>query len=272
MIDERFLAGKINLHTHTYRCKHGSGTVADYCKAAMEQGLTTLGFSEHVPFPDGTHDRSRMDQKELPEYRADIEQAKKDHPDLLILAGLELEYAPSVMSMDYYRELKERLKLDYCIGGTHFITDDDGTPAVWKIAFDFTTPEEHILRYIRSNIHFLEIGQGLLDYMVHPDFCMMGTNDWTANIQAAFRDLAQASNAFGIPLEINSYGLRKGENAHYPWRPFWEIAAEENVKCVIGADAHRPEDVCGRMDDCFALAEELGLQIVTKEIVRKLTD
>ena len=270
MTDEKYLAGKINLHTHTYRCNHAEGTVEDYCRAAVELGVTTLGFSEHMPFPGGEHGGSRMKMEELPLYRAEVEQAKSFSPDLLVLAGLELEYAPAVMSMEFYRELKEKLALDYCIGGTHFVTDDDGSPAVWKLLFSGDTPEKHILRYIKSNIHFLEIASDLLDYMVHPDFCMMGTNAWTPDIRAAFRDLAQASNTFGVPLEINAYGLRKGEKAHYPWLPFWEIAAEENVKCVIGADAHRPQDVCGRIDDCVALAEKLGLQIVTKEIIQKL--
>lgn len=269
MTNEKNLTDRINLHTHTYRCNHGEGNVNDYCKAALEHKLSVLGFSEHIPFPDGSHDRSRMRQDELVEYRADIECAKNDFPDLTILAGLELEYAPACMSINYYRELKEKLALDYCLGGTHFITDDDGTPAVWKLSGDSKTQEKYILRYIKSNIHFLETGCGLLDYLVHPDFCMLGTSAWTPDMRAAFRDLAQASNTFGIPLEINAYGLRKGPQARYPWRPFWEIAASENVRCVIGADAHRPQDVWGRMDDCFALAKELGLQIVTEEIVKK---
>ena len=29
-----------NYHTHTYRCKHAVGDVDEYCRAALEQGLT----------------------------------------------------------------------------------------------------------------------------------------------------------------------------------------------------------------------------------------
>ena len=41
-----------NFHTHTYRCKHAAGDVADYCKAAVGFGMKTLGFSDHSALPD----------------------------------------------------------------------------------------------------------------------------------------------------------------------------------------------------------------------------
>ena len=41
-----------NLHTHTYRCKHAEGDVNDYCREAAKAGLSIVGISDHVPFPD----------------------------------------------------------------------------------------------------------------------------------------------------------------------------------------------------------------------------
>ena len=38
---------KVNLHTHTYYCRHGSGNAADYMVWAEKAGLQVLGFSEH---------------------------------------------------------------------------------------------------------------------------------------------------------------------------------------------------------------------------------
>ena len=46
---------RVNLHTHTYRCKHASGTVDDYCREAVKAGISILGFAEHTPFPDGEY-------------------------------------------------------------------------------------------------------------------------------------------------------------------------------------------------------------------------
>jgi histidinol-phosphatase (PHP family) len=53
-----------NWHTHTARCKHASGSVADYCAAAVAQGLADLGISDHPPFADGRWQSVRMDISE----------------------------------------------------------------------------------------------------------------------------------------------------------------------------------------------------------------
>ena len=51
----------VNLHCHTALCKHAEGTVRDYCRKAVEQGLKILGFAEHSPFPDNRYGNTRMD-------------------------------------------------------------------------------------------------------------------------------------------------------------------------------------------------------------------
>ena len=35
---------QVNLHCHTYLCKHATGTVREYCEQAVKQGLKVLGF------------------------------------------------------------------------------------------------------------------------------------------------------------------------------------------------------------------------------------
>ena len=43
---------KFNLHTHTARCGHAEGLDIQYIHSAINAGLTTLGFSEHIPYPE----------------------------------------------------------------------------------------------------------------------------------------------------------------------------------------------------------------------------
>ena len=58
---------KVNLHTHSFYCKHGSGTIADYVEQARKDGLKLLGFSEHCPLPDREYQKgNRMDYEDLP--------------------------------------------------------------------------------------------------------------------------------------------------------------------------------------------------------------
>ena len=46
------MKNKVNFHTHTYRCKHAVGNEEDYVIEAINQNLTTLGMSDHGPYPD----------------------------------------------------------------------------------------------------------------------------------------------------------------------------------------------------------------------------
>ena len=41
---------KTNWHTHTSRCGHAVGTDEEYVQAAIQGGLTTLGFSDHAAY------------------------------------------------------------------------------------------------------------------------------------------------------------------------------------------------------------------------------
>ena len=40
-----------NYHTHTWRCRHASGTERDYIENAIDHGIRILGFSDHTPYP-----------------------------------------------------------------------------------------------------------------------------------------------------------------------------------------------------------------------------
>lgn len=43
---------KFNLHTHTFRCGHASGTDDQMVLSAIEAGFELLGFSDHMPYPE----------------------------------------------------------------------------------------------------------------------------------------------------------------------------------------------------------------------------
>ncbi|MCK5198693.1 MAG: hypothetical protein KAR21_10100, partial [Spirochaetales bacterium] len=68
-----------NFHSHTWRCKHATGTVKDYVDAAISAVGATgrspllhespiLGISDHTPLPDNRWSHVRMDMSELDAY------------------------------------------------------------------------------------------------------------------------------------------------------------------------------------------------------------
>ena len=114
-----------NLHTHTARCHHATGTEQEYAEAALEAGLKVLGFSDHTPyfFPGDYYSRMRMYPEELDGYVASVRRLQKEYADRLeIPLGLEVEYYPSL-----FPELLPRLRdagIEYMLLGQHWNKDE----------------------------------------------------------------------------------------------------------------------------------------------------
>ena len=64
-----------NYHTHTKLCKHAIGEMEEYVVKAIENGFKTLGFSDHIPYPDNPFD-DRMDMEELDYYLNEFKRLK----------------------------------------------------------------------------------------------------------------------------------------------------------------------------------------------------
>lgn len=264
---------QVNLHCHTALCKHAEGSVRDYCRKAVEQGLKILGFAEHSAFPDNRYGNTRMEYGQLEFYRQEIEAARGEFPELIILAGLEVDFDPE-FPLDFYRtELKERLSLDFLAAGVHFVHDAAG-----KCIFAGSNGHHSVetVRLFTEKTVFL-IRSGLFDFITHPDMVAGSIDRWTPEVKSLFSEVIRASAECGVPLEINAYGMRKAEIRYpeeirhpYPWLPVWQLAAEASIPCVIGSDAHCPDDVYGNLSDLFSFAEKLGISCINNRIAEKI--
>ena len=264
---------EVNLHTHTYFCKHASGTVADYCRAALDAGLAVLGMSDHSPFPDDRRITSRMRFDQMVEYLAMIAAARREFHDLTILAGLEVDVDRDFPREFYRDELQKRFGLDYLAVGVHFAQTPDGEAHYIhpERRFDLDT----IRLFVEKNVEMIK--WGIFDFVAHPDIWCMSLDRWTPEVEEIARRIPAAAARTGVPLEINAYGLRKpegdyadGRRSQYPLDAFWRMASEYPITCVIGSDAHRPEDVYGNSDDAYAIAEKYRIPCVNAELARKI--
>ena len=243
---------KANYHTHTQRCRHAGGSEEDYVRAALDAGLSILGFSDHAPFPD--HDYGyRMPYDELGPYFSAVERLAKAHDsDIIIRKGLEIEYAPRYMP--YYEQLFDHWKVDYLLLGEHFYADSSGEIRFISQAQD----TEANVCYACAIAEALKTG--LFSMVAHPDLFAMNFFAWDKNCDAACDIILDAAAQSGAVLEYNANGYRRGIHDYpdegrymYPHKKFWEEAARAGLPVIIGADCHDPAQV---WDECMPRARE----------------
>jgi len=236
-------------HTHTYRCGHAEGTDEEFVQAAIQAGIKTLGFSDHIFLP-GVHDPySRGDYEMLGDYVSSIRSLKAKYArDIKIHLGFESEYFPAFDA--YYRRLLKDGIVEYLILGHHFLYENG------RIAFYYgmcKTPSQ-IKEYADGVVRGMETG--LFKYVAHPDLFMAGYRGGRLDpdIREVILKICEASKRLDIPLEINLGSMRFRGLFHdgfemrylYPYEPFWEVAGEMGCKVLIGVDAHHPNELLGK--------------------------
>lgn len=239
-------------HTHTFRCQHAEGEVVDFVRAAAAAGLERLGAADHTPLPDGRWAGVRMRLDELPAYEAAVRAARDAVPGVRVLQGMECDIAPEYL--DWYRDTYLARGYDYLIASVHFLTNAAGEASGFGCSGDPVALRDYVRRVT------LAAESGHFAFIAHPDNIVARDRAWNPDAAAFAHDICAVSAAHGLPLELNSLGLR--DDRGYPWRPFWEIVAEHGCSAVASSDAHRPEHAARGLDAMAALADELGIALV----------
>jgi len=244
-----------NYHTHTIRCEHAVGSDKEYVEAAISRGMKILGFADHVPYkyPLEPEHGIRMREQVLEEYVDSVRMLKKEYAhDIEIYLGLEAEYFPDYFEtfMNYVKEYD----IEYLLLGQHFLGNGIGELHVNQL----DNNPEFLQRYCRQTAEAIETGT--FSYFAHPDIIRsMGQPEL---YEREMRKLCQTAKRCNVPVEINLLGIR--ENRQYPNDAFWKVAGEEGCQVILGADAHKPEDV-GRPEDidkAYKLVEKYHLNLI----------
>ncbi len=244
-----------NYHAHTWRCLHAYGTEREYIDAALEMGIRTFGFSDHIPCPfrGGYVSRIRMTMQQAAEYAACIRELRKEYAGRIrLLLGFEAEYIT-----DFYEEqmrMCHEIGCDYLIMGQHFLRSEElgpytGTP---------TDDENRIREYVDTVIEGMRTGS--YRYLAHPD--LMNYQGLDSVYEWEMGRLCRELKKLGIPLEINVLGV--GEGKFYPAEKFWKLAGEEGNEVILGLDAHCVDHIKDRSSyyKCLDLVEKYHLHLL----------
>jgi len=246
-----------NLHTHTKRCNHASGTERDYIEAAIAGGIKCLGFADHAPykFKEGHNSGFRMKPEEHFDYCDSLTALREEYKDRIeIKIGYEAEYYPDLF--DEFMKTMLDSPVEYLILGQHFLENEYSGIYSGKARDDEGILKAYVDQVIEG------IATGYFSYIAHPDLCyFIGS---PAIYDKHYSRLIESAKCRHIPLEINSLGILG--NRHYPNERFWQLCGEIGADVCFGSDAHSPDAVFS------AVSLEKAEQLIEKYDLRFIPD
>jgi len=250
---------KVDLHNHTYLCKHALGIMEDYVKKAIKEDIDVFGFSDHNPMNyDKKH---RMENKYQVDYIDSFQKVKREFDSKIkLLFAYEFDYLDYGMNRDLLKD-----DVDYLIGSVHFINDflvDDPKMikqyAKGKNLFKDKEPTvlwENYFEQIRKMAN-----TGYFNIVGHLDLVKILTLEDSPkkDVRLIAKDALKAIKKSGMAVEINASGLRKSVKDTYPSKLLLEEVYSYDIPITFGSDAHAPEHVGYKKNYCEKLAKKIG--------------
>ncbi len=262
-----------NYHTHTYRCGHAVGQDEEYVQVALGMGLCELGFSDHAMYPDYNEPGIRGTYSLNAGYFESVRALKEKYRGRIkILLGYEAEcYEPYLV---YLRTLLATGQVDYLMLGNHSSMNEKHQIYA---RYGRATTANNLHLYGETACRGLRTG--MYSAFVHPDLFLSEVPEFDLDCRNVSRELIKTAMECDVPLEINVGGIRSGKKRIgdqlrwcYPVYQFFEMAAKMGAKCIIGLDAHAPEQLAAPAADAEAVrfARQLGLQVIDRLPLKKV--
>ena len=257
------MQGLMDLHTHTARCQHATGTLEEYVERAQALGIRHFGFSDHSHWMlHSIGKRYAMLASELDDYVADVRRLQEkynrdDAQAFRVLLGMEMDFIPA--RLDEARRIIRQYDWDYLIGSVHNIGCEEiqqaDTYSQWRI--------DDV-----CELYFHQLGEMIrerfCDVIAHLDLPKkMGwrpQRSLLSYVEPLIPDLL----ANDITVEINTSGLDNPAQAFMPGWDTVEALASSGVTLTLGSDAHAPHHVGRHFDLALAGMRKAGV----KELVR----
>jgi len=243
---------RVDLHNHTTRCNHATGTMDEYIQKAIDLGIDIYGFTDHAPMD--FEPEYRMDINQIIQYENEVLNLKEKYKNKIdILLGYEVDF----MSNPKYMESKIlNSNVDYLIGSVHFL-DNWGfdNPAFLK-EYENQNIDDIWINYFKTiedmakTSYFNIVGHldliKIFKYLPNKDIKSIAYN--------ALKQIKKSNMA----LEINSAGLRKPIKEQYPSKELLELAFELDIDITFSSDAHSIDQIGFKYEEVTKLAKKVG--------------
>ncbi|WLE98571.1 MAG: histidinol-phosphatase [Candidatus Electrothrix communis] len=245
-------------HVHTRFCNHAVEEMEEYVTAAIDKGLRSLTFLEHLECGLSYDPRIWLTPEVFQQYFQEGERLQGKYADrITVRLGAEIGYNPA--AVDELLAMLAAFPFAHRGLSCHFYFDGNEhlnmlsrrTDHIKKIAAFGT---EKIL-----DTYFSNLIQGCQDIpcdkLCHLDAALRHNAPvLTAHHHALIKELFAVMLEKNIALEVNTSGYELRPHP-YPAFALIQQARQLGIPLIIGSDAHRPEQV-GRFFE--RVAEELG--------------
>jgi len=259
-------------HVHTeWSWDAPAGSMQRSCEQALQLGLPTIAFTEHVDYTVWTvamdelepdHDLAQFvdEGKFTPPgfdgagYLAAIQECRDRFPDLRILSGLELG------EPHWYTEAVEKVlavgEFERVLGSLHSLPDRGGHAEPTGL-YGHRDPGEVVRSYL-GEVAVLVSSSQPFEVLAHIDYPVRSWPDSAApfephDFEEEFRHALRLTADSGRALEINTC-VPLGA----PILQWWHDEGGQAV--TFGSDAHDPERIAHGFRDAAQMAEAYGFR------------
>ncbi len=244
------------LHCHTTFCD-GKNTPEEMVVAAIEKGLSRIGFSGHATSPRGLS--YAMSPERSVAYVAEIQALKGKYADRIeVLCGIERDlYSPFVPE-----------GLDYVIGSVHYIK-------AAKTYYPVDSSAEELAQCCREGFGgdayamceayyaaYTQLAEMKPDIVGHIDLVTKYIEVDPLFDMSHPRYLAAAFGAIdallptGSIFEINTGAMSRGyRTSPYPAPALLDYIKKNGGRVLLTGDSHAADTLCYRFEDCKHLTD-----------------
>lgn len=262
------------LHTHNNELRFdGRASAREMITAAQDKGFTTIGVTNHLIMHKNLH----FDAAKEPMFFYDFNKAESAymrHIEILenlksdfkinIKIGFETDFFQDKEWRNYFEKMITRLPVDYLIGASHFLKNEDESFIIniYHLKYLTTPLEAEVLKnYVINHLKNIEqaIRSGYFSFMAHLDYCTIFNLAEDSSYDVYKLKIIDALKETGTPFEINTSGYDRINRPHpAPWM-IKELSPNGGlVPVVISDDAHYPERLGNHFDKAEALLKELN--------------
>ena len=266
--------GLTDYHCHCDYSIDATGTVDEYCEAALRRGLAEICFTTHWdtnPVGGGQDNVIRVAGQPRPAvpdnltpYVDDVHRAREKFAPLGLSVVLGLEFGWYPDCMEAASALKDRYSFDYFLCGIHEL---EGRCFSCEHCYPKCFPHYSVEQLIEKYVGEIEAAarSGLFDCIAHLDYIRKYGEAYYGPqlnelllarlVEKAFSALIVGRTA----LEVNTSAIRRGFADNFPRVTIVNAARRAGVEVrYLGSDAHSPDQVGYDFDAAASLVSPLS--------------